>query len=160
MGGWLTAEALRQLRLTGKDAVIKRLYVVLAAPDIDVDVFLAQLAVIGPLSPPLVILVSRDDIALSISERLSGEHRRLGALDVYDPRVIDAARKANVQVIDISNLKTPDIFKHSRFIALATAAGAPNARSGTHEAGTFVYNALGTSLSSSFLFAAKAVGRD
>jgi esterase/lipase superfamily enzyme len=160
MGGWLTAEALRQLRLTGKDAVIKRLYVVLSAPDIDVDVFLAQMAVIGPLSPPLVILVSRDDMALSISERLSGEHRRLGALDVYDPRVIDAARKANVQVIDISNLKTPDIFKHSRFIALATAAGAPNARSAPRQAGTFVYDALGTSLSSSFLFAAKAIGRD
>ena len=160
MGGWLTAEALRQLRLTGKDAVIKRLYVVLSAPDIDVDVFMAQMAVIGPLSPPLVILVSRDDMALSISERLSGEHRRLGALDVYDPRVIDAAREANVQVIDISNLKTSDIFKHSRFIALATAAGAPNARSAPRQAGTFMYDALGTSLSSSFLFAAKAIGRD
>jgi esterase/lipase superfamily enzyme len=158
MGAWLTAEALRQLRLTGKDAVIKRLYVVLAAPDIDVDVFLAQMAIIGPLSPPLAILVSRDDVALSFSERLAGQHRRLGALDVYDPRVVDAARRANVQVIDISNLEAPDVFKHNRFIALATAAGAPDASSDLRQAGSFVFSALGTTLSSPFLFAASAAG--
>jgi Alpha/beta hydrolase of unknown function (DUF900) len=35
MGAWLTVEALRQLRLSGKDRVIERLHhVALAAPDI------------------------------------------------------------------------------------------------------------------------------
>ncbi|MGN8021464.1 alpha/beta hydrolase [Phyllobacterium sp. 22229] len=61
MGGWLTAEAVRQLRITGKNKVFRRLHVILAAPDIDVDVFSAQLAAIGSLSPPMTVLVSRDD---------------------------------------------------------------------------------------------------
>ncbi|MGO8411564.1 alpha/beta hydrolase, partial [Rhizobium ruizarguesonis] len=50
MGGWLTVEALRQLRLSGQDDVFNRLTVVLAAPDIDVDVFQAQMQVIGPMT--------------------------------------------------------------------------------------------------------------
>ncbi len=68
MGAWVTVEALRQLRLAHNDATINRLNVVLAAPDIDVDVFSSQMDVIGPLSPPMTVLVSRDDIALSIAK--------------------------------------------------------------------------------------------
>ena len=88
MGAWLTVEALRQLRLTGQDAVIGRLNgVVLAAPDIDVDVFRRQMEVIGPLDPPLTLLVSRDDRALKISSRIAGSRDRIGARDVNDPQV-------------------------------------------------------------------------
>ncbi len=39
--------------LTGRSATLNRLAVVLAAPDIDVDVFRAQMNVIGPLTPPM-----------------------------------------------------------------------------------------------------------
>lgn len=46
MGAWLTVEALRQLRLARNDAAINRLNVILAAPDIDVDVFRSQMEVI------------------------------------------------------------------------------------------------------------------
>jgi esterase/lipase superfamily enzyme len=62
MGGLVTAEALRQLRSERQDRVIARLRrVILAAPDIDVDVFRAQLQTIGPLSPPMTLLVSKDE---------------------------------------------------------------------------------------------------
>jgi esterase/lipase superfamily enzyme len=68
MRAWLTVEALRQLRLSGKDRVIERLHhVALAAPDIDVNVFRSQMAIIGRLNPPMKLLVSKDDQALSIS---------------------------------------------------------------------------------------------
>ena len=81
MGGLLTVEALRQLRLTGQDRVLDRLQVVLAAPDIDADVFRAQMNVVGPMEMPLIVLVSPDDRALLVSQRLAGQHERVGALD-------------------------------------------------------------------------------
>lgn len=67
MGGWLTTEALRQLKLEGRQDVLDKLTVVLAAPDIDADVFISQLNLIGKMSPPLTVLVSRDDRALEAS---------------------------------------------------------------------------------------------
>jgi esterase/lipase superfamily enzyme len=120
MGGWLTAEALRQLRIARQDHVIKRLHrVVLAAPDIDVDVFRSQLKIIGSLSPPMVILVSKDDFALRASSFLSGSRSRVGMLDVNNPLVREAAVAANVQIIDISNVASGDGTSHDRFVGLA-----------------------------------------
>lgn len=161
MGGWLTAEAIRQLRLTGQDRVIDRLHVVLAAPDIDVDVFQAQMAVIGPLSPPMTILVSRDDVALSVSEKLASDRQRVGRLDVGDPRVEEATRRARVQVVDISGLDTSDSFRHNRFTALAalypklaaSRAGGTDLR----QSGAFVLNAVGATLSSPFTLAGRVM---
>src|SRR5690606_13139254 len=53
MGGWLTMETLRQLRLQGRGDVLDRLTVILASPDIDTDVFWRQVQVIGPMKTPL-----------------------------------------------------------------------------------------------------------
>src|SRR3546814_13011754 len=77
------------------------------------------MAVIGPLTPPMTILVSRDDRALQVSEFLSTERQRLGRIDVTDPRVEEATRQAKVQVIDISDIEASDGFKHNRFVRLA-----------------------------------------
>ncbi|MBM7321566.1 alpha/beta hydrolase, partial [Agrobacterium sp. S2] len=44
MGSWLAVEALRQLRLQSKDRALHKIdQVILAAPDIDIDVFQKQL---------------------------------------------------------------------------------------------------------------------
>jgi esterase/lipase superfamily enzyme len=163
MGGWLTAEALRQLRLTGQDAVIRRLKVVLAAPDIDADVFREQMTVIGKLSPPLTLLVSRDDKALSVSGFIADDHVRVGAIDVSDPRVTEAARKYEVQVVDISSLAASDPLGHDRFVSLAAyypqlAAEAQSGDGGgLRQAGAYVFNTVGTTLSSPFAMAGRAV---
>ncbi len=120
MGCLVTAEALRQLRVERQDRVIARLHrVILAAPDIDVDVFRAQLQTIGPLSPPLTLLVSNDDRALAFSNVIGGSRARVGALDIENPAVREAALKAKVQVVDISSLQSRDRQNHSRFTALA-----------------------------------------
>ncbi|MDR3495467.1 MAG: alpha/beta fold hydrolase [Ancalomicrobiaceae bacterium] len=160
MGCWLSAEALRQLRLTGKDAVIKRLTVVLAAPDIDVEVFEAQMAVIGPLSPPMTILVSRDDVALHMSSILANDRQRVGQIDVANPEVQAAARKANVEVVDISHLAADDPFKHNRYAALAAyypkLADTHSATGGIKRVGAFVFDAVGTTVSAPFTLVGKA----
>jgi esterase/lipase superfamily enzyme len=154
MGGWLTVEALRQLRLSGDNAVISRLNIILAAPDIDVDVFCAQTEVIGPLSPPMTVLVSRDDLALSFSSRLADHRKRVGALDVFDPKVQEAARKAGVDIVDISSLSAPDLLRHDRYASFAALYPRLAAMSGDdnemRRTGTFVLDSVGATLAAPF----------
>ncbi|MXQ14164.1 alpha/beta hydrolase [Microvirga makkahensis] len=161
MGGWLTMETLRQLRLQGRGDVLARLQVVLAAPDIDLDVFRTQVAAVGRMSPPLTILVSKDDWALAASSRLSGGRERVGTLDVEDVRVQAIARQEGLRVVDISTLTAPDAFNHDRFVSFAAvySAVAPRGGSGDplRQAGAFVFNAAGTVLSTPFTLVGQAL---
>ncbi|MGO9135487.1 MAG: alpha/beta hydrolase [Methylovirgula sp.] len=163
MGCWLTMEAVRQLRLTGKTAVLNRLHVILAAPDIDVDVFRAEMQVVGPMAQPMTLLVSRGDVALAVSRRLAGDRQRVGALDVDDPRVQEAALKAKLQIIDISSLKGTDSLNHDRFVSLAAlypriaAAEANGTGPDLRHTGAFVFNSVGMTLASPFNMAGSAL---
>ncbi len=161
MGGWLVMEALRQLRLQGRNDVIARLQVGLAAPDIDIDVFHRQVSVIGPLSPPLTVLVSKDDRALAVSSRLAGGKPRLGLADANDPRIQEVARQNGVQIIDISTLPSTDPFNHNRFVAFAARYSASARRhesgDGVRQAGVFLFDATGRILSAPFEQAARVM---
>ncbi|MCK0197881.1 alpha/beta fold hydrolase [Ancylobacter sp. 6x-1] len=163
MGGWLTAETLRQLRIAGRGKVLERLQVVLAAPDIDVDVFREQMAVVGRMDPPLTVLVSSDDLALRVSGRIAGARKRLGALDVDDPRVQELALQYDLRIIDISGLQASDEFKHDRFVGLAAIYPKLQEQQDSRpdlqlrRAGAFVFNAVGTTLSAPFSLAGQAL---
>jgi esterase/lipase superfamily enzyme len=153
MGGWLTAEALRELRMTRQDATLRRLTVVLAAPDIDVDVFKSQMEVIGPLSPPMTILVSRQDLALRVSSRIASNRPRIGMLNVDDPRVQEAALRNGLQIIDVSALEPTDPARHDGFVQFASLYGRlseKGAEGGLRQAGAFVANTVGAGLSAPF----------
>jgi len=161
MGAWLTAESLRQLRLTGRSATLARLEVVLASPDIDVDVFRAQLRVIGRLNPPMTVLVSTKDRALGLSRFIAGDRTRLGALDVNDPRVTEAAQVSNVRIIDLSSVSSPDSFGHNRFVTFAQLYTRLNRAEGNAnspgQAGAFVFNSVGSVLSAPFTLVGSAL---
>jgi esterase/lipase superfamily enzyme len=159
MGAWLTVEAVRQLRLAHKDAVVNHLRIVLAAPDIDVDVFRTQMAVIGPLSPPMTVLVSRDDIALSVSSFIAHERPRLGMIDVDDPRVQEAAARAKLEIVDVSSVKSPDRLHHDRFASLAALYPRLTEANGNSmsRVGAFVFDAMGATISSPFTMAGRAI---
>lgn len=157
MGGWLTSEALRQLKLTGQQAALDRLRVILAAPDIDGIVFLAQMQKIGRMKKPMTILVSKDDIALSVSSFISLDQMRIGSIDISNPRVQAGAKEVNIQFIDISSVQTDDTFKHNGFAALAAIypemrkqsdKGGDAMRLG--QAGVFVFDAVGRTLTAPF----------
>jgi esterase/lipase superfamily enzyme len=121
MGTMLTMAALRELRMTHKDRVIARLgRVVLAAPDIDIETFRSDLQVVGPLKPPLTLLVAKDDGALRLSSTINATGVRAGALDINNPLVQEAALKAKVRVIDISQLQSASgALHHDRFVNIA-----------------------------------------
>lgn len=123
MGGFLTMEAARQLKLEGRREVLNKLQIVLAAPDIDVDVFRSQLVDLGALKIPITLLVAKTDRALSVSSLLGAERPRVGRLDINDPKIRDAALKTNVNVIDISSVQASDGLGHDRYAALARFGG-------------------------------------
>ncbi|ODA66500.1 Alpha/beta hydrolase family protein [Methyloligella halotolerans] len=153
MGGWLTVESVRQLRLMGRNDVIAKLNVILAAPDIDVPVFMSQLEVIGPLKPPLTVLVSRDDKALGFSRRIAGERQRLGAIDVNNPLVQEAAARGHVQVVDISSVAATSGMNHDRyveFVALYPSIRGQAQASTARSSGAFVFNDLASKVPNPF----------
>ncbi|MFN3506034.1 MAG: alpha/beta hydrolase [Allorhizobium sp.] len=161
MGGWLTVEALRQLSLEGKRDVLDRLRVIMAAPDIDEDVFTAQLDVIGRMKVPMTILVAQDDRALQVSSFL-GAGNRVGALDARNPDVAEAAKRYGIAIVDISSLESVDPTNHNRFFdakQLATALSKPAAAATLGDAGAFVLDAAAQTVSSPFSLAATVLRR-
>lgn len=79
MGNWVAMESLRQLQIGGNPTLDGRMgEVVLASPDIDIDVFKSQMRRLGQPEKPYNLLISRDDRALNLSQRLAGNRPRLG----------------------------------------------------------------------------------
>jgi len=111
LGNWVTMEALRQLAITkDKDLSGKLGDVVLASPDLDVDVFKSQMERYGKPKHPFIVLASKDDRALDISSWIAGDKPRLGdylnAKDIVSYGVI---------VVDLSKVKPGDELGHTTF---------------------------------------------
>ena len=164
MGGWLVGEALRQLKLVGRQEVLDRLKVVLAAPDIDGLVFIAQMDVIGRMRQPMTILVSKRDLALSFSSFISQDPLRIGQLDIHDPRVQEGAKQTNIQIIDISDVKSEDSFHHNGFVSLAVYY--PELRKQeakgqllSGKGGVYVFDAVAQTLIAPFRLATRAAAK-
>ncbi|ARO13942.1 protein of unknown function DUF900 hydrolase family protein [Ketogulonicigenium robustum] len=150
MGARLTLEALMQLKLMGRQNILDRLQVILAAPDVDVDLFREQIGVIGPMHEPITILASSDDGILRFSQRVSGGHSRLGLVDVYDPEVQKIAADAGVRIVDITDVPS-DSTAHSRYVGLISSGAtsyAENPLYSLRQAGAFVVEGIGSTLQS------------
>ncbi len=115
MGTWLTMEALRQIAIRDGSLPSKITEVILASPDLDVDVFGKQLNSMGKKPPHLTVFVSRDDRALSISRRISGNVDRLGQIDPSKEPYRTALENAGITVIDLTALKVGDSLNHGKF---------------------------------------------
>lgn len=153
MGSWLLMEAMRQLRLQGRDDVVSRLQVGLAAPDIDLDVFRSQIRTIGKLDPPLTVLVSKDDRALAVSRGISGGRMRLGMVDISDPAVQKLGQQAGIRFVDLTSMPAGSATRHDRFVAAAALYGTATRRSAlgqTLSVGAYALDASGRLLSSPF----------
>lgn len=111
MGTWATMEALRQLAITSdRDLHGKLGDVVLASPDIDVDVFKSQMQRYGKPAKPFFLLLSGDDRALELSRIIAGNKPRLGGYK-------DAADIASlgITVVDLTQVKAGDSLNHTKF---------------------------------------------
>lgn len=100
MGNYVTMEALRSLSLQGKRYPIDRISsFLMAAPDIDVDVFERELKDVKKMPQPTAVLVSRKDKALAVSGRLVGGHARVG-----DGSSIKLLQSNGIAVLDLSDV--------------------------------------------------------
>lgn len=116
MGAWLATESLRQIALEDGRAPKKISNVILASPDLDLDVFRRQIQEMGPDRPLITVFVSREDRALRLSALIAGGITRVGAVDLSEPRnVAELESTPGVVVIDLSALRTSDRLNHSKF---------------------------------------------
>lgn len=117
MGSLVTLEALRGYRDRHGDRGLDRFgAIVLAAPDIDADVFRAGLARLGPIREKMTVITATNDRALDISRRLAGGER-VGAL----PRA--ALEDAGIRVIDATEFAS-GLIRHDVFVANADVRAA------------------------------------
>jgi esterase/lipase superfamily enzyme len=111
MGTWVAMEALRQLAMLDNRDLGNRLGdVVLASPDIDVDVFRSQMARYGVPNRPFILFLSGNDRALRLSGFIAGNRPRVG--DYGDP---EALAKLGVVAVDLSNVESGDRLNHTKF---------------------------------------------
>lgn len=116
MGTLLVMETLRQASLSGNRRLLRSIdAVVLAAPDIDQQVFLKQLEVIEPLPQPFVLFVSSKDHALQTSRIVRRGNPRVG-----EGRDIATWQSYGLTVVDLSSITDGDLMKHGVFASSPT----------------------------------------
>jgi esterase/lipase superfamily enzyme len=141
MGNWVTVEALRQIRISGDVPNARKVgSIVLASPDIDIDVFKSQMRRIGKPARPFFVILSRDDRALGLSRVLAGDKDRLGAY-----KNEEELTELGAVVIDLTDVKGADSANHAKFAEIADVGprlrqvlehgvGGPKAAGGEEEA--------------------------
>ncbi len=111
MGSWVTMEALRQLKIAGKERLGGHLGdVILASPDIAADVFIAQMKRFGKPATPFFVMLSRDDRALRVSQLIAGNKPRLG-----DYTNNQELADLGVIVVDLTAVGDADSYNHAKF---------------------------------------------
>jgi esterase/lipase superfamily enzyme len=117
MGNYLAIESLRQMSIRDRGLSPKIRDVMLASPDIDVDVFRRQIAEIdaGPRPADFTLFISRDDRALGLSSFLARDSTRLGSLDPNKEPYRSILEQGRVQVIDLTSVASNDITNHGKF---------------------------------------------
>jgi esterase/lipase superfamily enzyme len=110
MGSLLTMEGLLQLDLQGQLGKQGRLKtIVLASPDIDIDLFASQLKQLKYGKDKIYVLVSADDSALRVSRIISGGIDRVGQANA------EQVASLGVNVIDLSKIEDSSAGSHTKF---------------------------------------------
>ncbi|MBS9478015.1 alpha/beta hydrolase [Ancylobacter radicis] len=113
MGAWLAMEGLRQMAIRRGSLPTKISNVILASPDVDVDVFATQWRALERPRARFTLFVSRDDRALQVSSRIAGGIDRLGLISAQDH--YRDLEKSGIVVIDLTAMRSGDALNHGRF---------------------------------------------
>jgi esterase/lipase superfamily enzyme len=115
MGNWLTLESLRQMAIRDRRVAPKIRNVILAAPDVDMDLAREAFRDMGPNRPRLTLMVSGDDQALAVSRLVWGDSVRLGAIDPNVEPYRTELERQNIGVLNLSTVKGDDPLNHGKF---------------------------------------------
>lgn len=136
MGGLLVMEGMVDLAQTGEIDDAGRLRnIILASPDIDMDLFRSQIVELGAVRERMFVLMSEDDKALGFSRRVAGGVPRVGASNAQE------LADLGVVAIDLTDVEDSSSGTHSKF------AGSPE-----------VVELLGTALNTSSNFNRRSRG--
>ena len=116
MGNALVLETLRQMAIRDRRIPGKIEDVMLAAPDVDVDVFQNEIADMGDAHPKFTLFASRDDKALALSGWIWGSDARLGAIDPKAEPYRSELVAERVNVFDLTDIKSNDAVNHDKFV--------------------------------------------
>lgn len=114
MGNWVTLEALRQMAIRDGRVAPKIRDVMLAAPDVDLNLAREQISTLGPQKPRFSLFTSADDHALALSRKFWGEPR-LGSIDPNEEPERSILAKEGVDVINLTGVSSPDQLNHGTF---------------------------------------------
>jgi esterase/lipase superfamily enzyme len=110
MGNLVTLEAMSALaRRPEMRRSDKLRAVILAAPDVDFDLFVEHMRDLNPIKNKFFIFVSKDDKALNLSQRIAGGVARVGSTD---PQKLAAL---GVKVVDLSLIDDASSANHTKF---------------------------------------------
>jgi esterase/lipase superfamily enzyme len=115
MGTWLAMESLRQMGIRDGHVLPKIHDVILASPDIDIQVFAKQYVEMGTPKLKFTIFVSQDDRALAASSLITGRVARLGGIDPSAEPYRSKLEAAGITAIDLTKVKTNDSLHHGKF---------------------------------------------
>jgi esterase/lipase superfamily enzyme len=115
MGTWLAMESLRQMGIRDGHVNSKIHNVILASPDIDIQVFAKQYVEMGTPRPKFTIFVSQDDKALAASSFITGRVARLGGINPAEEPYRTKLQQAGITAIDLTKVKTGDSLNHGKF---------------------------------------------
>lgn len=115
MGTWLAMESLRQMGIRDGHVNSKIHNVILASPDIDIQVFAKQFVEMGTPKPKFTIFVSQDDRALAASSLITGRVSRLGAINPAEEPYRSKLEQAGITAIDLTKVKSGDGMNHGKF---------------------------------------------
>ncbi len=126
LGARLAMEAVRELQITQNQRFFNRLGgVVLLSPDIDLDLFNAQLEKLQDIRAPIIAYLSHEDDTLQRFSNAFNEGKpRLGMVDE-----VALLQGNKVTLIDVAHVNDPDLQKHLAVAASATMIAAINAMS-------------------------------
>jgi esterase/lipase superfamily enzyme len=111
MGTFLTMEGLVDAQNSGTLGQRARIEtIMLASPDIDIDLFRTQIAQLPrPIVERMYLLISQDDYALRMSRRIAGGVPRVGAANAEE------LENLGLTVIDLSEIDDTSAGSHSKF---------------------------------------------
>ncbi len=111
MGTLVTMEGIVDAEKLGRlDRRIPINHIVLAAPDIDIDLFRTHLSFLPePVRQKIYVLASQDDGALRVSRLVAGGVPRVGAADTAE------LEQLGVTVIDLSSIRDEASSSHNKF---------------------------------------------
>jgi esterase/lipase superfamily enzyme len=114
MGNWVTLEALRQMAIRDGRVAEKIRSVMLAAPDVDIDLAREYVATMGERRPHVTLFVSKDDRALAVSRKIWGG-QRLGSIDPDQEPFKSALEREKIEVVNLTGVTSPDQLRHGTF---------------------------------------------